>query len=65
MRVGIFAQSILEYGGLGSGDSLMDSLRSAGSAFMDGIRDIDPRAWWAIGGLLVVLMFLTRHSRQH
>lgn len=65
MRLDFFAQSILEYGGLGSGGDIMDSLRSAGSALMNGVKDVDPRTWWVVGGLLIVLMFLTRHSRQH
>lgn len=66
MRIDVFAQSILEYGSVNaSGADLMDSLRSAGAAFMDGVKDIDPRTWWVVGGLLLVLMFFTRHSRQH
>lgn len=65
MRLGFFAQSILEYGGLGSGGDIVDSLKSAGSALMNGVKDLDSRTWWAVGGLLVVVMFLTRHSRQH
>jgi hypothetical protein len=65
VRLDVFAQSILEYSGVGSGGDIVDSLRSAGSALMNGLRDLDPRTWWVVGGLLVVLMFLTRHSRQH
>ncbi|MFN7982650.1 MAG: hypothetical protein U0Q11_12390 [Vicinamibacterales bacterium] len=66
MRIDVFAQAILEYGNLSSSSGdVMDSLRSAGAAIMDGVKDIDPRTWWAVGGLLLVLMFFTRHSRQH
>lgn len=61
----VFAQSILEYGSVGSQSDVMDSLRAAGSALVDGVKDIDPRTWWAVAGLLLVLMIFTRQSRQH
>ncbi len=60
-----FAQSILEYTAVGSVSGLADTLRTAASSLMDGLKDIDQRTWMVIGGVLVVMMFLTRQSRRH
>ena len=65
MRMVLFAQSILEYSGSNSRASVVDTLRSAASALADGLEDIEPRTWMIISGVLLVLVFLTRHSRQH
>jgi hypothetical protein len=67
LRVGIivFAQSILEYVGLGSSSSTLgESLRNAFSSFVDGLRDIDARTWMIVGTILLVLAFLTRRSSR-
>lgn len=59
-----FAQSILEYVGLGSGSDVTGSARAFVSNLWQGLRDIDQRSWMIIGGVLVVLWFLTRRSRM-
>lgn len=59
-----FAQSILEYTKVGSASGLMDTVSTAVESLMDGLRDIDQRTWMIIGGVLLVLMFLTRQSRR-
>ena len=64
MRILPFAQSILEYVGLGSAPELADSARTFVSNLWQGLQDIDQRTWMIIGGVLVVLWFLTRRSRM-
>ena len=64
MRSLPFAQSILEYVGLGSRTELTGSARAFVSSLWQGLRDIDQRSWMIIGGVLVVLWFLTRRSRM-
>ena len=64
MRSLPFAQSILEYVGLGSRAELTGSVRGFVSNLWQGLRDIDQRSWMIIGGILVVLWFLTRRSRM-
>ena len=63
MRLLPFAQSILEYVGLGSGSDVVDAARTFVSNLWQGLRDIDQRTWMIIGGVLIVLWFLTRRSR--
>lgn len=63
MRMLPFAQSILEYVGLGSRSELANSGRAFVSNLWQGLRDIDQQTWMIIGGVLIVLWFLTRRSR--
>ena len=64
MRSLVFAQSIIEYVGLGSRSDVTGSARAFVSNLWQGLRDIDQRSWLIIGGVLVVLWFLTRRSRM-
>ena len=63
MRILPFAQSILEYVGLGSRSVAADSARAFVSDLWQGLRRIDQQTWMIIGGVLIVLWFLTRRSR--
>jgi hypothetical protein len=65
MRFGLFAQSVFEYSSAKSRTDAVDTLRAAGAALLKGLEGIDSQTWMIIGGVLLVLMFLTRHSRQH
>ena len=58
----LFAQSILEYGQVSSGSSMFERIQTFGSNAWDGLRNVDQRTWLIIGGVLLVLMFLTRRS---
>ena len=64
MRMLPFAQSILEYVSLGSRSEVTDSASTFVSNLWQGLRGIDQRSWMIIGGVLVVLWFLTRRSRM-
>ena len=64
MRIVPFAQSILEYLGVSSRSDMVDSARTFVSNLWLGLRDIDQRTWVIIGGVLIVLWFLTRRSRM-
>lgn len=64
MRMPLFAQSILEYVGISSRSELAGSARAFVSNLWDGLRGIDQRTWLIIGGVLIVLTFLTRRSRM-
>jgi len=60
----LLAQSLLEYGSLGStATSISDSVGDLGTGFVDGLRDVDRNTWLAIGAALLVLAFLTRRKR--
>lgn len=60
----LLAQSLLEYGGLGSsGSAVSDSLSDVGTRLVDSLRDVDQKTWLMIGGALLVLAFLTRRKR--
>ena len=60
----LLAQSLLDYTGVGSAaTSVSDSLGDAGTRLVDGLRDVDRNTWLAIGGILLVLAFLTRRKR--
>ena len=63
MRTLPFAQSILEYVGLGSRSEMASSARAFVSNLWEGLRGIDQQTWMIIGGVLIVLWFLTRRSR--
>ena len=58
----LFAQGVLEYS-KPSNLPLSDSLREIFSNFERSLRDIDQQTWLIIGGVLVVLWFLTRRRR--
>ena len=58
----LLAQGVLEYS-KPSNLPLSDSLREALSNFERSLRDIDQQTWLIIGGVLVVLWFLTRRRR--
>ncbi|MEQ1907261.1 MAG: hypothetical protein ABMA15_00460 [Vicinamibacterales bacterium] len=64
MRNQLFAQSILEYVGLGSWSEVNDSARIFISNLWQGLLGIEQRTWMIIGGVLIVLWFLTRRSRM-
>lgn len=60
----LLAQSLLEYTALGStATSFSESIGDAGTRLIDGLRDVDRNSWLAIGGVLLVLAFLTRRKR--
>ena len=60
----LLAQSLLEYSGLGSAaSSVSDSLEDLGTRLVDGLENVDRNTWLAIGGVLLVLAFLTRRKR--
>ncbi len=60
----LLAQSLLEYGGLGStATSISDSMATIGNELVDGLRDVNRNTWLAIGAALLVLAFLTRRKR--
>lgn len=60
----LFAQSITEYSGVSSRPAVSDSLQELWSHLMDGLRAVDQSTWMAIGGVILVLMFLTRRTRR-
>ena len=64
MRMLPFAQSILEYVGLGSQSGATDSASTFVSNLWQGLLRIDQRSWMIIGVVLIVLWFLTRRSRM-
>ena len=64
MRIVPFAQSILEYIGVSSRSDVADLARAFVSNLWQGLRDIDQQTWMIIGGVLIVLWFLTRRSRM-
>ncbi|MEQ1729210.1 MAG: hypothetical protein ABL982_12605 [Vicinamibacterales bacterium] len=60
----LLAQSLLEYTGVGStASSFSESIGNALARLIDGLRDVDRNTWLAIGGVLLVLAFLTRRKR--
>ena len=64
MRMLPFAQSILEYVGLGSRSAVTDSVSTFVSNLWTGLLRIDQQTWMIIGVVLMVLWFLTRRSRM-
>ena len=64
MRMLPFAQSILEYVGLGSRSAVTDSVSTFVSNLWTGLLRIDRQTWMIIGVVLIVLWFLTRRSRM-
>ena len=64
MRMLPFAQSILEYVGLGSRSEVTDSASTFVSNLWQGLLGIDQRTWMIIGVVLIVLWFVTRRSRM-
>ena len=64
MRMLPFAQSILEYVGLGPRSEVTDSVRAFVSNLWQGLLGIDQRTWMIIGVVLIALWFLTRRSRM-
>ena len=64
MRMLPFAQSILEYVGLGSRSEMTGSARTFVSNLWQGLLDVDQQTWMIIGVVLMVLWFLTRRSRM-
>ena len=64
MRMQLFAQSILEYVGLGSRSEVSDSVSTFVSNLWQGLLGIDQQTWMIIGVALIVLWFLTRRSRR-
>lgn len=64
MRMLPFAQSILEYVGLGSRSDVGNSARAFVADLWKGLRGVDQQTWMIIGGVLIVLWFLTRRSRR-
>ena len=64
MRIVPFAQSILEYIGISSRSDMAEAARTFVSNLWQGLRDIDQRTWMIIGGVLIVLWFVTRRSRM-
>ena len=64
MRILPFAQSILEYVGLGSRSEVSDSVSTFVSNLWQGLLGIDQQTWMIIGVALIVLWFLTRRSRR-
>ena len=64
MRMLPFAQSILEYVGLGSQSAVTDSVSTFVSNLWTGLLRIDQQTWMIIGVVLIVLWFLTRRSRM-
>ena len=64
MRMLPFAQSILEYVGLGSRSAVTDSVSAFVSNLWTGLLRIDQQTWMIIGVVLIVLWFLTRRSRM-
>ena len=64
MRMLPFAQSILEYVGLGSRSAVTDSVSTFVSNLWQGLLRIDQQTWMIIGVVLIVLWFLTRRSRM-
>jgi hypothetical protein len=60
----LLAQSLLEYTAVGSAaTSFTDSVGELGMQLVDGLRGVDRNTWLAIGGVLVVLAFVTRRKR--
>lgn len=60
----LLAQSLLEYGSLGSAAaSMTESVSEVSLRLIDGLRDVDQSTWLTIGGILVVLAYLTRRKR--
>ncbi len=60
----LLAQSLLEYGGLGStSSSISDSMGDAGTKLIDGLLRVDRNTWLAIGAVVLVLAYLTRRKR--
>jgi hypothetical protein len=60
----VVAQSLVEYSGISSNSTLTQSIGAVLSNFWDGLRGVDQNAWYAIGGVVLVLAFLTRRSRR-
>ena len=60
----LLAQSLLGYTGVGSAaTSVSDSLGDAGTRLIAGLLNVERNSWLAIGGVLLVLAFLTRRKR--
>jgi hypothetical protein len=61
----LFAQSLVEYTSVSTSSSLSESIGSLLSNLWDGLRIVDQTTWMAIGGVVLVLAFLTRRSRRY
>lgn len=60
----LLAQSLLEYSALGStATSFSESIGNVVARLTDGLGDVDRNTWLAIGGVILVLAFLTRRKR--
>lgn len=60
----LLAQSLVEYTSFGStSSSFSESMGNVAARLIDGLRDVDRNTWLAIGGVLLVLAFVTR--RKH
>lgn len=60
----LLAQSLVEYTGLGStSSSFSESIGNVAGRLIDGLRGVDQNTWLAIGGVLLVLAFVTRRKR--
>lgn len=60
----LLAQSLVEYTSLGStATSFSESMSNVAARLIDGLSDVDRNTWLAIGGVILVLAFLTRRKR--
>jgi hypothetical protein len=59
----LFAQSMTEYSGLSS-KPVLESLKELWSNLTDGLKGVDQTTWMVIGGVLLVLLYLTRRTRR-
>ncbi|HUR35353.1 MAG TPA: hypothetical protein VM032_16225 [Vicinamibacterales bacterium] len=58
----LLAQSLVEYSGVSANSTLTESMGTMLSNFMDGLRGVDQTTWMILGGVILVLAYLTRRS---